>query len=107
VEDIDRHEDEESEYRELDDPEHNKRRTACPARVSAHATPADARRENRVEQALNMMVAMVLSGCKYPRIKHSRLAGRVKAALWPAHVPAVVVPALAHARPRVAPLVRQ
>lgn len=54
-----------------------------------------------------MMVAMVLSGCKYPRIKHSRLAGRVKAALWPAHVPAVVVPALAHARPRVAPLVRQ
>jgi hypothetical protein len=54
-----------------------------------------------------MRVAMVLSGCKYPRIKHSRLAGRVKAALWPARVPAVVVPALAHARPRVAPLVRQ
>jgi hypothetical protein len=101
---MDRHEDEESEYREPDDPEHNKRRTACPA----HATPADARRENRVERVLNMMVAMVLSGCKYPRIKHSRLAGRVKAALWPAHVPAVVVvPALAHARPQVAPLVRQ
>jgi hypothetical protein len=54
-------------------------------------------------------VAMVLSGCKYPRIKRARLAGRVKATLWPAHVPAVVVvvPALAHARPRVAPLVRQ
>ena len=112
MEDSDRHEDEdkdeESEYREPDDPEHDKRRTACPARVSAYATSADARRENRVERVLNVMVAMVFSGCEYLRIKRARLAGRVKATLWPARVPAVVVvPALAHARPRVAPLVRQ
>ena len=46
-----------------------------------------------VERVLKVMMVM--------------MAGRVKAALRPAHVPDVVVPAVAHVRSPVAPLIER